>query len=129
MTVTADEQASFDEYAAVEAPVRVHLECAASGDGATMRTVWMDHATIVGSFDGQAATLTVDDFCARVTELGPAPEVQARIASIDISGNCARVRLESANLRGFRFTDFLLLVKRDGVWRISAKVFDAHSRA
>ena len=38
-------------------------------------------------------------------------------------------RLEAHNWRGFRYTDFFVLLKRRGDWKIASKVFFAHSRA
>ena len=38
-------------------------------------------------------------------------------------------RLEAVNWRGTRYTDFFVLLKRDGEWRIASKVFFAHDRA
>jgi len=38
-------------------------------------------------------------------------------------------RLEARNWRGTPYTDFFVFLKQDGIWRISSKVFFAHSRA
>lgn len=129
MTINeAAERQSYDEYAAVEATLKPYIDGPYTGDGEGQRHVWMDHARIVGSVDGQFMAPTVDEFIAFVTEQGPAPNVHHRITAIDIAGNAATARIEFIDWHGFRFTDFFVLIKQDGAWRISGKVFDSHSR-
>ena len=45
---------------------------------------------------------------------GPATGLQARIASIEIIGTIATVRLELDNWTGYRFTDLFAMLKVDG---------------
>ncbi len=56
----------------------------------------------------------------------PATELQARIASIDLIDTVATVRLELDNWTGHRFTDLFTLLKLDGQWTITNKVFHLH---
>ena len=60
-------------------------------------------------------------------ENGPATELQARIAAIDLAGTVASVRLELDNWTGHRYTDLFTLLKVDGQWKIMNKVFHLHS--
>jgi cytochrome b561 len=71
----------------------------------------------------------LDEFCAAIAKGGGAPELQTRIAGIELSGSAAMARLEAENWRGTRYTDFFVLLKRDGTWRIASKVFFAHMLA
>ena len=57
---------------------------------------------------------------------GPATELQSRIASVDIEGSIATVRLELDNWTGHRFTDMFTLLKVDGEWKILSKIFYLH---
>ena len=59
---------------------------------------------------------------------GPAPTLSAKIVGIDISGTAGNARVEISDWRGTRYTDFFLLCNA-GSWRITSKVFFAHSRA
>ncbi len=59
-------------------------------------------------------------------ENGPAAYLQARVASIDLAGTVAVVRLELTNLNGARYTDMFTLLKVDGEWKIMSKVFHLH---
>ena len=57
---------------------------------------------------------------------GPATGLQARIASIDIIGTIATVRLELDDWTGHRYTDLFTMLKVDGQWKIMNKVFHLH---
>ena len=59
---------------------------------------------------------------------GPATGLQARIASIDVIGTVATVRVELDNWTGLQFTDLFLLLKIDGEWKIMNKVFYLHPK-
>ncbi len=58
---------------------------------------------------------------------GPATELQARVAGIDVNGTVATVRLELDNWNGYRFTDLFTLLKVDGEWKIMNNVFHLHA--
>ncbi len=60
-------------------------------------------------------------------DMKPATELQVRIASIDLIGTVANVRLELDNRTGYRFTDMFTLLKVDGEWKIMNKVFHLHA--
>lgn len=119
---------SFEEYEAVAQALAPYIESAKTGDGQLTRTAFFDHAHIVGSVSGEFYNMTADEFKGAVSEGGPAPEVQHRIAWIDISGPAAAAKVEFIDWGGFRFTDFFVLYKHDGQWKISGKVYDSHSK-
>lgn len=123
----ADEADSFTEYKAVEKALRPYIESAATGDGDVNRTVFFDHAHIVGSINGEFYNMDADTFKGAVAQGGPSPEVQHHISWIDISGPAAAAKVEFINWSGNRFTDFFVLYKHDGEWKISGKVYDSHS--
>lgn len=125
---TIAENKTFNEYAAIAAALQPYLDAAWTGNGDGMRAIWFDHARIVGSLDGQAVNLDPDAFCKLINHVGGSPNVQSRIASIEYAGNAASARIEFLDWGGVRYTDFFLLYKRDGVWKISGKVYDSHSR-
>ncbi len=59
---------------------------------------------------------------------GPAAELKARPAGIDIEGTIATARLELDNWTGHKFTDMFTLLKMGGEWKIISKVFPKASR-
>ncbi len=122
-----DEAHSFSEYNAVVEALQPYIDSAKTGDGKLTRSAFYDHAHIVGSIGGEFYNMDVDAFASAVTGGGPAPEVQHHIAWIDISGPAAAAKVEFINWGGNRFTDFFVLYKHDGQWKISGKTYDSHS--
>jgi hypothetical protein len=60
---------------------------------------------------------------------GAATDLEAQIISIDVMESIATVRLELNNWSGHRFTDMFTLLKVDGEWKITSKVFYLHPEA
>ncbi|WP_179953903.1 nuclear transport factor 2 family protein [Denitrobaculum tricleocarpae] len=123
----ADEARSFSDYQAVVEALQPYIESAKSGDGKQTRTAFFDHAHIVGSVNGAFSNSDLDSFAADLSSIGPSPDVKHHIAWIDISGPAAAAKVEFINWAGFRFTDFFVLYKHDGQWKISGKVYDSHA--
>lgn len=122
-----DETQSFSEYQQVEAALKPYIESAKSGDGELSRTAFYDHAYIVGSIGGQFSALSADEFASEVNSTGKSENIQHHIAWIDISGPAAAAKVEFIDWAGLRFTDFFVLYKKDGQWKISGKTYDSHS--
>jgi hypothetical protein len=124
----ADEAQSFDEYRAVTEALQPYISAAKTGDGTLMKTAFFEHAHIVGSTNGTFNNFDVEAFGRRVDGGDPSPDIQHHIAWIDISGPAAAARVEFIGWRGFRFTDFFVLYKHDGQWKISGKVYNSHAK-
>ena len=117
----------LSEYEAIKDVVQRYIEGARSGKGDDMRPAFHEGATIFG-YAGE------DLFAGRIQQLfdwndanGPAKELQAQFASIDLIETVATVRLELDDWTGHRFTDLFTLLKVDGEWKITNKVFHLHS--
>lgn len=123
----ADEMESFAEYKAVEKALQPYIDSAKTGDGELNRTAFFDHAHIVGSIEGEFYNMDAETFKGAVSQGGASPEIQHHISWIDISGPAAAAKVEFINWSGNRFTDFFVLYKHDGKWKISGKVYDSHS--
>lgn len=128
METKADEVQNFNEYQEVEKALQPYIVGARTGDGKLSRTAFYDHAHIVGSIGGEFENNTADEFGEGVTSLGEAPNIQHHIAWIDISGPAAAAKVEFLDWKGFRFTDFFVLYKNDGEWKISGKTYNSHSQ-
>lgn len=113
----------------IAATVRKYIDGARAGDAGLMRDAFIADATVRGSYGGKPVDWTLQEFCDVVAKGGPAPGLEARIAAVDESGSAAMVRLDAENWRGTRYTDFFVLLTREGAWRIASKVFFAHDRA
>jgi len=113
----------------IEKTIGKYVEGARTGDPDLMRAAFLREATVRGSYGGKPVDWTLQEFCDLIAKGGAAPGLEARIAAVEISGTAAMARLEAVNWRGTRYTDFFVLLKRDGEWRIASKVFFAHDCA
>lgn len=125
--MNVNEQA-FREYQAIEDTMKSYLETTKTSDASGMANDWFEHARIVGSVDGQAINATRDEAIESISTMGTSPDAEHRFVWIDVQGNAAAVRIDSINWAGFQFTDFFVLYKVDGQWKVSSKVFDAYDR-
>ncbi len=115
------------EYDAIANAVQPYLDGARSGKGDDMRPSFHEDATVFGYVGPDLFAGPIQQLFAWNDENGPATELQARIASIDLVDTVATVRLELANWTGFRFTDMFTLLKVDGEWKLMNKVFHTHA--
>ncbi len=106
--------------------VQHYIDGALSGKGDDMKPAFHEDATVFGYIGGDLFAYPVQKLFAWNDENGPATELQARIAAIDVVGTVATVRLELDNWTGDRFTDLFTLLKVDGEWKIMNKVFHLH---
>jgi hypothetical protein len=125
----ADEAESYTTYEAIAAALQRYIDAARSGSGSDMRRAFAENARVQGTYGGKPVDWSLSEFCDLIDKNGPAAGLVARSVAIDHQGNAAMARLEAQNWRGTRYTDFFLLVRHDGPWRISNKIFFAHARA
>ncbi len=107
--------------------VQHYIDGARSGKGDDMKPAFHDDATVFGYVGADLFAGPIENLFAWNDDNGPATELEDRIASIDVIGTVATVRLELENWTGFRFTDLFTLLKVDGDWKIMNKVFHAHA--
>ena len=117
---------TVNEYDAIAATVQHYIDGARSGLGADMKAAFHLDATIFGYVGPDLFAGPIQMLFDWNDQNGPATEVEARIASVDITGTVATVRLELDNWTGHRFTDMFTLLKVDGSWKIISKVFYLH---
>ena len=115
-----------NEYDAIARTVQHYIEGAKSGRGADMKPAFHQDATIFGYVGADLFAGPIQQLFDWNDQNGPAIGLQARIASIDIIGTIATVRLELDNWTGHRFTDLFTLLKVNGEWKIMNKVFHLH---
>ncbi len=111
---------------AIATIVQHYIDGAKSGKGDDMKPAFHEDATVFGYVGADLFAGPIQNLFAWNDENGPATELQARIADIDIAGTVATVRLELDNWTGYRFTDLFTLLKVDGEWKIMKKVFHLH---
>ncbi len=111
---------------AITKAVQHYIDGAKSGRGDDMKPAFHKDATVFGYAGADLFGGPIQQLFAWSDENGPATELEARIANIDVIGTAATVRLELENLSGNRYTDLFTLLKADGEWKIVSKVFHLH---
>ncbi len=118
---------NVSEYDVIAKVVQHYIDGARSGKGDDMKPAFHEDATVFGYVGPDLFAGPIQNLFAWNDDNGPATELEDRIASIDVTGTIATVRLELENWTGFRFTDLFTLLKVDGDWKIMNKVFHVHA--
>jgi hypothetical protein len=115
------------DHDAIADVIQIYVDGAISGKGEDMKPAFHQDATIFGYVGPDLFAGPIQQLFDWNDENGPATDLQARIANIDLIGTVATVRLELNNWTGHRFTDLFTLLKIDSEWRIMNKVFHLHA--
>ena len=116
-----------NEHEAIAKTIEHYIDGARSGKGDDMKPAFHEDATIFGYAGDDLFAGPIQLLFDWTDNNGPASELEARIANIDLTGTVATVRLELDNWSGARFTDLFTLLKVDGNWQIINKVFHVHA--
>jgi len=122
------------EHDAITRTMHCYIAGARSGDGDVMRPAFHTSATISGYCQGVEYTGSVEHVFRWINENGPAPNINPRFARIEIIETIAVVHLEverwSGKLAGAnaRASDVFTLMKWNGEWKITHKLFHWHDR-
>lgn len=117
---------SADDRALITRTIQYYSDGAKSGKGADMKPAFHSEATIFGYIGPDLFAGPIQKLFDWNDENGPAKELEAQIAELEIVGTVASVRLELDNWTGHKFTDMFTLLKTDGTWKIMNKVFHLH---
>jgi hypothetical protein len=93
------------EHDAIAKTLQHYIDGTRSGNGDDMKPAFHKDATIFGYAGADLFGGPIQQLFDWSDENGPAAELQARVASIDLAGTVAIVRLELTNLNGARYTD------------------------
>src|SRR5215472_10252685 len=122
------------EHDAITRTMHCYIAGARAGNGSLMRPAFHDSATISGYCQGVEYCGSVEHVFEWVDENGPAPNICPRFARIEIIETIAVVHLEvehwSGKLAGAnaRASDVFTLLKCNGEWKITHKLFHWHDR-
>ena len=111
---------------AVSSLIRTYAEGGRKGDAAILKPVFRETATIHGYIAGSLIAGPIQLLLDWVADNPPASDLQANIVDIDLAHTVATARVEITGWLGFRFTDQFTLLKEDGAWTITSKVFHTH---
>ena len=121
------------EHDAITRTMDRYVTGARAGDGDLMRPSFHRDATMSGYCQGVEYSGSIEHVFEWVTANGPAPNIEPRFARIEIIETIALVHLEvrgwSGKLAGAnsRASDVFTLLKLDGEWKITHKLFHWHT--
>ena len=124
MTIVSTDLRQHD---AIAKTLQHYIDGTRAGKGDDMKPAFHKDATIFGYAGTDLFGGPIQQLFDWSDQSGPAAELEARIANIDLAGTVAIVRLELTNLNGARYTDMFTLLEIDGEWKILSKVFHLHS--
>lgn len=114
------------DIALISDVIATYVEGARTGKGSVMRPAFREDAAIFGFVGDSLFAGPIQQLFDWNDANGPAKEVSATIAAIDVAGTVASARVELDNWTGHRYTDFFTLLKDETGWRITQKAFHAH---
>lgn len=131
LTVSAD---YISDYDAILKTMDIYVTSLRNGDGKTMGRGFLPDATGSGYFQGTLVQGLMQQVFDLVSQKGPAPKMEARLAGVDIMGTLALVRLEVSGWSGkvagptpLKMSDLFTLVKTGSEWKIVFKGWHFHS--
>ena len=111
---------------AISSVIQTYARGGRKGDAAIMKPAFREDATIHGYLGGDLLAGPIDMLFDWVAASPPAPELEATIVNIDLANTVATARVEIIGWLGHRFTDQFTLLKENGAWTITSKVFHTH---
>ena len=120
---SADNQKDID---AISSVIQIYVEGGRKGNAAIMKRAFRENATIHGHTDGGLLAGPIQLMFDYITESPPAPNLEAKIVNIDLANTIATARVELTDWLGTRYTDQFTLLKENGTWTITSKVFHAY---
>ncbi|MCH8913444.1 MAG: nuclear transport factor 2 family protein, partial [Planctomycetes bacterium] len=111
---------------AISSVIQTYAEGGRKGDAAIMKPAFREDATIHGYLGGGLLAGPIEILFDWVAESPPAQDLQANIINIDLAHSVATARVEIIGWLGHRFTDQFTLLKENGAWTITSKVFHTH---
>ena len=125
----ATAQAQTSEEAGVREAIEHYFQGHATGVGDHFRKAFHPDAKLFFIRDGKFSAWTLDEYVSRASGKPAADEAERKrsIASIDISGNAAVVKV-LLDYPSVRFVDYMSMLKVDGQWKIVNKTFYAEPK-
>ncbi len=117
------------EYNAIVEVLNKYIEGNAKASSAAMKPAFHENATIFGLNGQEVFGPEIKKLYDVIDSFKPSPDARASFTRVEIAGTAASVRVDSDNIAGSRFTDFLNLLKIDGKWTIVSKVYYRHGSA
>jgi len=120
---SADSQMDIE---AISSIIQIYVEGGRKGDASIMKRAFRENATIHGHTEGGLLAGPIQLMFDFINESPPAPDLEAKIVNIDLANTIATARVELTDWLGTRYTDQFTLLKENGGWIITSKVFHAY---
>lgn len=122
-------QAQQSDDAAIRRTLQHYLRAHITGDSEHLKKAFHDDAELVFVREGKLAHMSMSEYAARFSGKPAEDEANRRreIVSIEIDGTAAMARL-AFDYPTTLTTDFILLLKLDGDWRIVSKSFNVRTK-
>lgn len=116
--------AQSGEEAAARVPLEHYLKGHATGEGSHMRKAFLPTAHIEGLREGKFNSWTVDHYASLFTgKVSPEePQRKRWIEKVEVTGSAAQATIRFDYPNGY-ITDYFVLLKVDGEWKIANKVY------
>ncbi len=118
-----DNQKDIEDISSV---IQTYVEGGRKGDASIMKPSFRKNAIIHGHTDGGLLAGPIHLMFDFINENPPAPNLEAKIVNIDLANTIATARVELTDWLGTRYTDQFTLLKENGSWTITSKVFHAY---
>lgn len=108
--------------------VEYYAEGLRNGSVETLQKAFHPRAVMAGYFNVDRMLMSMEEFHGLVRSV-PAPAVSGEpfrheIRSVEVSGNTATVEIAEHNFLGHEFKTCFHMLKTDGQWQITAKLFN-----
>jgi len=118
-----DNQKDIEDISSV---IQIYVEGGRKGNAVIMKRAFRENAIIHGHTDGGLLAGPIKMLYDWVESNPPAPDLEAKIVNIDLANTIATARVELTDWLGTRYTDQFTLLKENGTWTITSKVFHAY---
>jgi len=117
---------AVQEYDAILATIEHYVAGGKAGKSELMKPAFHETATMSGYLGPDLIVGSIQNLYDYVDSNPPATGLDLRVASVEVTGTVAAVRLEMDNWDGHRFTDLFTMLKIEGEWKVMTKVFYLH---
>ena len=111
---------------AISSVIEIYAEGGRKGDAVIMKRAFRENAIIHGYINGGLLAGPIQTLFDWVAENPPAQDLEGEIVNIDLANTVATARFEVTGWLGHRFTDQFTLLKENGEWTITSKVFHTY---
>jgi len=127
-TETAESKSADNrrDIEAISSVIQTYAQGGRKGDAAIMKSAFREDATIHGYLGGSLLAGPIHILFDWVAENQPASDLEAKIVNIDLAETVATARVEITGWLGHYFTDQFTLLKENGNWTITSKVFHSY---